>query len=233
MLKFTDMIERIRATTHDEQETGYTDDTLVKFLNDGVRFIRRMVFDINADLLVDTVLTGDLSAGTATVELTETAASSGGEEVTAAVRLAHVTEVRVGGCLLAPCQRREIADVDETGKPSHYYLLGFSKVGVWPVPETDTTYEVVGIKDFAELTIDDASPLPTELDDFIYEYACLRASMTDEFDMTQETSVMGQIATQIERTLQMLTPPGVQAGGYWDAPKRPQRDYGNRGRLTT
>lgn len=232
MLTFQDMIERIRATTHDEQETGYTDDTLVKFLNDGVRFIRRMVFDINADLLVDADLTGELPAGTATVALTEMTASSDGAEVETAVRLAHVTEVRAGGRLLAPCQRREIADVGETGTPSHYYLLGFSKLGVWPVPETDTTYEVMGIKDFAELTIDDVSPLPTELDDSLYEYACLRASMTDEFDMTQETSVMGQIATQIERTLQMLTPPGVQAGGYWDAPKTPQRDYG-RGRLTT
>lgn len=230
MLTFQDMIERIRATTHDEQETGYTDDTLVKFLNDGVRFIRRMVFDINADLLVDADLTGELPAGTATVALTEMTASSDGAEVETAVRLAHVTEVRAGGRLLAPCQRREIDDMTQTGTPTCYYLMGFSNIGFWPVPEVATTYEVVGVRDFVPLTIDDASPLPTELDDFLYEYACLRASMTDEFDMSQETSVMGQIATQIERTLQLLTPPGVQAGSYWDAPQTPQRDYGNRRR---
>ena len=63
MLSVTNMIIRIRSSTHDQQETGYSDDDLLAYINDGVRFVRRTVMSIAPTMLADIDLSGELAAG--------------------------------------------------------------------------------------------------------------------------------------------------------------------------
>ena len=60
----------------------------------------------------------------------------------------------------------------------------------------------------------DNSPLLTEFDDFLVEYATIRLSAGNEYDMTQESQLMANIAAQIQ---QILIPPpvGIITKGYW------------------
>ena len=40
MLTVEAILNRVRATIHDEQKTGYSDATLTSYINDGIRFLR-------------------------------------------------------------------------------------------------------------------------------------------------------------------------------------------------
>ena len=74
--------------------------------------------------------------------------------------------------------------------------------------------------DLEELTIDDNSPLLTEYDDFLIEYATIRLSIGNEYDVSQEQVIMGNIISQIQQML-FPPPPGVRVRGYWDnGPRR-------------
>ena len=82
--------------------------------------------------------------------------------------------------------------------------------------------------DIDEVTASDVSPLGTEFDDFLIEYAATRLSVGNEFDMSQEQQIMANIYGQIQALLRPL-PPGVDTMGYWDATEkccvRGRRDY--------
>ena len=62
----------------------------------------------------------------------------------------------------------------------------------------------------------DVSPFPNDMDDWLLEYVNIRASMSNEFDIGQETQVMQNIITQVESMLHGLSPHGIQTEGYWN-----------------
>ena len=109
-----ELIRRVRAAVHDEQETGYSDETLTGYINDGIRFLRRTVFAINPLLLTDVDVSGTLAPGES--------------RIAAGARLSHVSAVRVGGRLLTQVNPNEIEDLSEAGEPRYYYLTGLSAV---------------------------------------------------------------------------------------------------------
>ena len=72
------------------------------------------------------------------------------------------------------------------------------------------------------------SPFNNDLNDFVFEYALIRASLGNEFDMSQETSVMGTIVSQVEFMLENRVPKAVDVEGYWNRPVRSHTDYRGR-----
>lgn len=232
MLTVNEIITRVRATTHDEQETGYTDETLTGFINDGVHFLRRMLMDINPLLLADFSQSGTLSAGENEIVpsiTTQTSVTDG--PVTTIYKLSNICDLRVDGRRLQQVKLSEIANLDKEGKPDSYYLIGHSLIKVWPIPSEEYSYSLVAVKDMEHLTeLTDTSPFPREVDDFLYEYVTVRASITNEFDISQENSIMASIIQQVEQYAFNLSPIGVQTKGYWDAPIAGERAYSRRGR---
>ena len=163
-----ELIRRVRAAVHDEQETGYSDETLTGYINDGIRFLRRTVFAINPLLLTDVDVSGTLAPGES--------------RIAAGARLSHVSAVRV-----------------------------------YPVPQEAAAYHLVGTRDMALLTKgSDVSPFLHDMDDWLMEYVNIRALMSNEFETSQENSVMSDIIAQMEAMLHSLAPHGIQTRGYWD-----------------
>lgn len=218
MLTAKNIIERVRWNVNDQQETGFSDEMLLGFINDGIRLLRRTIMDTNPDLLQDYDYSGALPAGASRVTLTDASSVT--------VRLSRIIEVRVGGKEIPREDRRRIRNLSRTGWPICYYAIGNSTLGVYPVPDENTDIEVVGIKDQELLTsMDDESPFPNELDDFLVEYVGIRAKFTDEFDQSQESQLFAQITQQIEAYALNMLPSGVTVDGVWDRP-RIRRDYG-------
>lgn len=63
MLTAKAIIERVRMNTYDKQETGFTDEMLLGYINDGIRLLRRTILDVNPDLLADYDYITTLKAG--------------------------------------------------------------------------------------------------------------------------------------------------------------------------
>lgn len=201
MLTVKEMIERIRAETNDEQETGYTDADLIHYLNDGIRFLRRTIFTINPMLLVNMEQRGKCIKGDDAITLDN--------------MVSHICSVRVGGTLLEQVNPLLLDTLTSTGEPTQYYLQGLSKIRLYPVPDEEYDYEVLAIKDVTPLkAMDDKSPFPNDFDDWLFEYATTRASMTNEFDMSQESTIMQAIVQQVEQTLYSLSPIGIETNAY-------------------
>lgn len=216
MLTVRKMIERIRAETHDQQEVGYADEDLIHYLNDGVRFLRRTILTINPFLLVNMEQDGKLMKGA--------------KDIVLDAMPSHICSVRVNGALLQQGNPLLIDDTTEVGQPTQYFLQGLQKIRVYPVPDVDYSYEILAIKDVPRLeSTDEKSPFPDDFDDWLYEYAVLRASMANEFDMTQETSVMSTIVQQVQEVLYGMSPIGIETNGYIGSgglyPSRRRRYY--------
>ena len=107
-----------------------------------------------------------------------------------------------------------IHKADATGEPKEFYLTGTQTINFYPTPTEPTDYTIRTVDDIKELTWEDNSPLLTEFDDFLVEYAAIRLSVGNEYDMTQESQLMANIATQIQQVL--IPPPvGIITRGYW------------------
>jgi hypothetical protein len=65
------------------------------------------------------------------------------------------------------------------------------------------------------MDINSETPVPNEFDDFVQEYAIIRMSVTNEFDISQENSIMSNIIQQVTSRLQSFTEPGVRVKSYW------------------
>ena len=48
-----EMITHIRHAIHDEQMTGFADEEILSYINDGVKFLRRTIMDIYPFFLAD------------------------------------------------------------------------------------------------------------------------------------------------------------------------------------
>lgn len=204
MLSVQTLAGRIRSRLHDKKELTYEDSDILDCINCGVRFIRRIIAATRPALLTSEhkgVLPSGVSA------------------VTLATRPTKVINVTIG-TPEEPLEKTEMAfaihkDVYESGKPTKFYLTGAQTINFYPAPTTSTPYTIRTVDDIAELAWEDDSPLNTEFDDFLIEYAVIRLSVGNEFDMTQESQMMANIAAQI---VQILAPPpaGLIVRGYWE-----------------
>ena len=199
-----DIIERIRTSTHDCQEIGYTDAVLLGYINDGYRIMRRTIADIAPLTLAETI-TGKLEA------------DEDGyvpDTITFEDKIATFVDVVVDGNRLKQVNWQDITELKDNGKPEYYYVVGFNAVSIYPHPK-ECAYRFLVIKDIKLLGMEDESPLPDDLNDFIYEYAAARASISNEFDISQEMSVISNIVSQVEAYLNRRSPHHITVDGYW------------------
>lgn len=201
MLSVKELITRIRAETHDHQMAGFQDWEILMYINDGLRFIRRQIMDIYPSYLADINMEGEIGKDENTLYLYRPVSS--------------IIEVRIDGKIIDCVNPRAIGKLNETGRPKAYYLQGNQTLKLWPVADKTYEYSVTAVGDMERLTLEDETPLPNEMDDFVQEYAIYRMSMTNEFDMSQENNVMANIAQQIMSMLRDYTPPAVQMKSYW------------------
>lgn len=204
MLSVQTLAGRIRSRLHDKEELEYEDDDILYGINCGVRFIRRIIATMRPALLTSEHK-GILPSGVSAITLK-----------TRPTKIINVT----AGNPEEPLEKTEMAfaihkDVYEAGKPTKFFLTGSQTVNFYPAPSSDTSYTIRTVDDIDELTWEDNSPLNTEFDDFLVEYATIRLSVGNEFDMTQESQLMANIAAQIT---QLLAPPpaGFVLRGYWE-----------------
>ena len=108
MLTASNIIEKVRWNINDQQKTGFSDEMLLGFINDGIRLLRRTIMDTNPDLLQDYDYIGTLSAGVSRIALTDASSVT--------VRLSRVIEVRVGGKVVPREDRRRISDLSRVGR---------------------------------------------------------------------------------------------------------------------
>lgn len=213
-MTLADVIERVRTNTHDKDVLEYEDVTITDYVNDGIRFLRRTILSIDALQLLDEIITGTLTAGETVIQQQ--------------MKSSAVLEVRLNGRRLEKISPWGIGNTKEQGSPQGWFVTGFGKINVWPVPTEDMEYQIMVIQDMVPLkNLDDEFPLMNELADFVVEYACIRASMTNEFDLSQETSIMSSVVSQVEDLVRKYNSRGVQAGGYWDTAETAICDYGS------
>ena len=245
MLPIKTILKRIRATLHDSDAVTYDDEELIDVLNNGVRFIRRTIAEIQPEILMETEK-GVLSPGQSSVTLKERPLKivriTAGDEVISStteegksdliyknqnliynnqdlIYAEPIVTTNYREKTLHATNLRHIPDEDEEGTPREYYRTGLKTIHFWPVPMVETAYTVDAINDIEELTADDKSPLISDFDDFLMEYAALRLAIGNEYDESQETQVMMNIYNQI-RDLLAPPPVGVVVDGYWGGGRR-------------
>lgn len=242
------IVSEVRQTVHDTDSVTYDDNQIVSVINNGIRFIRRTIADVCPEILIATTK-GLLAPGQETVELTKRPLRmirvSAGNEVLSSVTEKHSKMIRKNTDLIFNNQKmifdetttttykektlketnfRHVPDGNGSGSPSMFYRMGIKTIHFWPVPQKETAYTIDTIDDIEEVTIDDDSPLLSDFDDFLMEYASLRLSIGNEYDESQETQVMMNIYNQI-RNLLAPPPPGVVVEGYWNVSARHRGGY--------
>ena len=239
MLNIATALKRIRTRLHDTDAITYDDDEIVDAINCGLRFIRRAIADFQPELLMQT-MHGELQPGEYRVAFARAPTAlirvTAGDEVQETIISYHSDKIwhnynKIWHNHTKICSRTEttvyrehelhssnvmrIRDFSETGEPCSFYRAGMTEIRLWPVPETVTAYTVLYVDDIDEVDASGVSPLSTEFDDFLIEYAATRLSVGNEFDMSQEQQIMANIYGQIQSLLRPL-PPGVDTVGYWD-----------------
>ncbi len=239
MLTIQSILGRVRVAVHDTDGITYDDDEIVAVINAGLRFVRRTIMTLQPELLSETV-SGELAAGENVVVLEKRPSAI--VEVTAGDKV-RKTVTTYGNDLIyhnyekifqnhtliysrvdtlyydekpiAATNMRHIRERYEEGTPVAFYRTGPRTFHFMPIPTATTAYTIRFISDLEELTIDDTSPLETDMDDFLIEYATIRLSIGNEYDVSQEQVIMGSIVSQIQQML-YPPPPGVRVRGYWD-----------------
>ncbi len=241
MLSIQALARRIRTRLHDSDKITYDDAEILECINNGVRFIRRIIARTRPALLMSEV-EGMLEAGTKSVTLavrpTKIINVTAGdkiiksEEIYNSKKIYHDWEKIYGNprpiytlpTIINTYSEKGLHETemaftvprksDSFGTPREFYLTGSQTINFFPIPIVRTKYTIRTVDDIDELTWEDNSPLNTEFDDFLIEYAAIRLSVGNEFDMTQESQLMANIAAQIQQII--LPPPaGILTQGYW------------------
>lgn len=250
MLSVQTLARRIRARLHDTDSIAYDDADILDCINNGVRFIRRAIADIRPALLMS-VHEGTLAAGTKSITLenrpTKIISVTAGDQIIkteiiyTGKKIYHNWEKTWGNH--SPIYNRnekhtyaekslhetEMAFViprrsDSFGTPREFFLTGSQTLNFFPIPNQETKYTIHTVDDVKELAWTDSSPLNTEFDDFLVEYAAIRLSVGNEYDMTQESQLMANIVAQIQRIL-VPPPAGILTQGYWGSRYSRAGDY--------
>ena len=151
MLSVQTLTRRIRQRVHDLDEITYDDEEILDCINCGVRFIRRVIADINpASLLSEHK--GVLPKGVKTITLE-----------TRPTKIINVTT----GTPEKALQETELSFAvhewdDAEGTPKEFYRTGSQTINFYPAPDAPTNYTIRTVDDIEELTEEDNSPLNTE-----------------------------------------------------------------------
>ena len=172
MLSVETLTNRIRTRLHDSECITYEDEEILDCINCGIRFIRRIIANIRPALLMSET-SGTLAAGTKSITLNN--------------RPLKIINVIVGGKALIETEMAFAIHkpTDSTEEPKEFYLTGSRTINFYPAPTEETAYTIRTVDDIEELTWGDNSPLLTEFDDFLVEYAAIRLSVGNEYDMTR------------------------------------------------
>lgn len=202
MLAITELINRIRVLSHDALETGYDDNTILFTINSGIRFINRIIKANKPELLMSFPATGTLNAGENVICLNN--------------KILSILAVKANGRSLKTTSPININLTLEAEEPTAYYLCGFESLALWPMPTKDIEYSVFYVADSKELTINDKTSLPIDFDDALIEYAVIRLSLGNEFDMSQEFSVMQTVVDQVTGIINNYPNPNYNINDYWN-----------------
>jgi len=242
MLPVKTLIKRIRRVVHDTDAITYDDDEILAVVNQGVRYIRRTIADNRPEMLAGEVITGMVKAGERSIELpyrpmlliyvragSEVASS---EETYSSDKIYHnwnlIYHNKTKICskqTIVKYRTRRIqeanisqiyGDMDREGEPEVYYLTGDKTVNFYPLPRVDMCYDILAVEDMDDLTINDSTPLLNEYDDLLVEFANVRLSVENEYDVSADSQIMSTIQSQILRLLH-IPPTGVTVQGYWGA----------------
>ena len=209
------IINRVRANTHDKDNLEYEDTTVIDYINDGIRFVRRTIMAIDPLQLVESPITGTLTPGQNTITPVNSK------------KMSAILEVRVDGVNLKKDTPWLIDNLAATGSPKSYYVTGFGTINIWPVPTQKCEYTILAVPDMKILSeADDEFPMMNDLADFVVEYASIRSSLTNEFDVSQENAIMGSIVSQIEDMVRRYNTDSIQLSGYWESGEGLTCDYG-------
>lgn len=245
MLSVQALAKRIRHRIHDTDQITYDDTDILDCINCGVRFIRRAIADTRPALLMSET-EGLLAAGTKSITLanrpTKIINVTAGDRIIKSVvihtskKIWHnwekiwrnhnplYTEQTINTYSEKALHETELAFVisrasETVGTPREFFLTGSQTINFFPIPNQETKYTIRTVDDIKELSWNDNSPLNTEFDDFLVEYATIRLSVGNEYDMTQENQLMANISAQIQRIL-VPPPAGIMTYGYWYDPYR-------------
>jgi hypothetical protein len=240
MLPVKTLMKRIRRVVHDTDAITYDDDEILDVINQGVRYIRRIIADNKPEMLTDGVISGMISAKERSVDLPyrpllllyvrtgSDVVSS--EDTYSSDKIYHnynliyhnktpiysqETIVKYKTLRIQEANISEIyGDMSRDGVPEVYYLTGDKTVNFYPTPKVDTYYEILGVPDFEDLTAEDNTPLANEYDHLILEYANIRLSTENEYDISADSQIFSSLQSQILRLLH-IPPTGVTVQGYW------------------
>ncbi len=238
MTPIKDIIKKIRIAIHDEDAINYDERDILNVVNAAMRFIRRTIAEIQPELIM-TTSAGILQAGNDTIKLQHIPIKivelTAGDKVISSTEHFASKKVRsnfdkVFGNATRIYSRYDTKIFDERpleetnfqhirrksaeGKPHWFYREGLKNLKVYPKPKKETAYTVRMIDDIEELKLHDSTPFMSEFDDFLIEYATIRLSISNEYDMTQEQQIFANIHAQISQLL-MPPPAGVMVRGYW------------------
>lgn len=187
MIAVSTMIEKLRRTLKDEDKNSFADAELIDYIESGVAFLRRLIITNNPEYIaVPMAAGGILEAGENEIELE----ASG-----------YILDVRVNGEKIFAENISSIGDIAAEGKPKSYCLLNGNKMLLFPVPDKDVGYSVIGVPDAPLLSAEAVTPYGSDMDNLIFEYAVIRAGIGDQFQMAQEMEIMSVIAQQVTTIL--------------------------------
>lgn len=240
MLSVQTLARRIRTRLHDTDKITYDDAEILDCINNGVRFIRRTIASIRPALLMSET-EGILEAGTKSITLEKRPTKI--INVTAGDQISKTETFYTGKKIYhdwdkiwhnnRPIYNKQVINTysekslhktemafivprksDYSGTPHEFFLTGSQTINFFPIPNAPTKYTIRTVDDIDELNWEDKSPLNNEFDDFLVEYAAIRLSVGNEYDMTQESQLMANIAAQIQQII-MPPPAGILTQGYW------------------
>ena len=238
MLRISEIARRIRVAIHDEDCITYEDDQIIDAINLGMRFIRRVIMEQQPEVLM-TESKGVLKSGAneirferAPLQIIEVAIGTELMKLDrwkANDKIYHNWEKVYGNVTKiysweeyreykeSPIMQTNLHHVRnryESGRPKCWYRLGENRLRLSPIPDREIGYTVRLIEDLEELSMEDVSPLLTDFDDFLVEYAVIRLPIDNEYDVSQEMQLFSNIASAISETL-YPPPSSCRVSGYW------------------
>ena len=240
MLPVKTLVKRIRRVVHDTDAITYDDEEILTVINEGVRHIRRQIADNKPEMLVGEPVSGLMKPGERSIELPYRPLTflyvRMGDEVVSSEEISHSKKIYHNWDLIyqnhTPIYNKETitkyrtlkvqeanlseiyGDMNREGTPEVYYVTGEKTVNVYPLPRKETWYEILAISDVEELGMEDSTPLLSDFDDLLLEFANVRLSITNEYDVSSDSQVMSSINNQILRLLH-IPPTGITVQSYW------------------
>lgn len=187
MIEIKSLIARLRRTLKDEDENSFTDDELLDYISDGITFLRRIIVPLSPEYIAVPIASGVLE--------------SKDNEIVLPGSLQQIVDVRINGVKIRRDNISSVYNTQEVGEIARYCVLNRKRILFFPLPQESCTYEIIGIKQQSELTMDDSTPYGNDIDPLIFEYAVIRAGMGDMFQMSQEMSVMSLLVEQINNII--------------------------------